>query len=218
MKRAERHHLQQDEVRTGLNWFIHFYETWQREILIGLGIAAFAALLFLALFLVRSHAQNVQSREIGEVVGLSQDLPTKPENAAKLEALAAKGPAARLACLELAGYWTGKGDFAKAESFLARIPAAPKDLLYYQAEDLKAQTFVRKKDYAKAAAIYQKLRDEKPKSYPLDAVLFHLAEVYELQGQKKEALDLYTKLQSEYSQTYFGYEASMKASRLALQK
>lgn len=218
MKRTERHHLKEDEVRMGVDWFIHIFETWQREILIGAGIAAFAVLLFLALFLVRSHAQTVRSQAIGQVVTLSQDLPTKPENLAKLEALAAKGPAVRLACLELAGYWTGKGDYAKAESFLARIPAAPKDLLYYQAEDLKAQTLVRKKDYAKAAAIYQKLRDEKPKVYPVDAVLFHLAEVYELQGRKKEALDLYTKLQAEYSQTYYGYEASMKASRLALQK
>ncbi len=218
MKRTERHHLKEDEVRMGVDWFIHIYETWRREILIGAGIAAFAVLLFLALFLVRSHAQNLQSQAIGQVVSLSQDLPTKPENLAKLEALAAKGPAARLACLELAGYWTGKGDYAKAEPYLARIPAAPKDLLYYQAEDLRAQVLVRKKDYAKAAAIYQALRDEKPKAYPQDAILFHLAEVYELQGQKKEALDLYTKLQSEYTQTYFGYEASIKASRLALQK
>jgi len=45
-----------------------------------------------------------------------------------------------------------------------------------------------------------------------------LAEAYEMGGHKKEALELYTKLQSEYSQTYYGYEASMKASRLALQK
>lgn len=218
MKRTERHHLKEDEVRMGLDWFIHIYETWQREILIGAGVAALAVLILLGLFLVRSHAETVQSQAIGEVVALSQDLPTKPENLAKLEALAAKGPAVRLACLELAGYWTGKGDYAKAESSLARIPAAPKDLLYYQAQDLKAQVFVRKKDYAKAAAIYQALRDEKPKAYPLDAILFHLAEVYELQGQKKEALDLYTRLQSEYNQTYYGYEASTKASRLALQK
>ena len=218
MKRTERHHLKEDEVRMGVDWFIHIYEMWQREVLIGAGVVAVAALIFLALFLVRSHAQSVQSRAIGEVVSLSQDLPTKPENLARLEALTAKGPGARLACLELAGYWAGKGDYAKAESYLGRIPAVPRDLLYYQAEDLRAQTLLRRKEYAKAAAVYQKIRDEKPKDYPLDAALFHLAEVYELGGQKKEALDLYSKLQTEYSQTYYGYEASMKASRLALQK
>ncbi|MGA2362201.1 MAG: tetratricopeptide repeat protein [Candidatus Aminicenantales bacterium] len=218
MKRTERHHLKEDEMRTGLNWFIHFYESWQKEILIAAGVIVFAALVFMALLLVRFHAQGVQSRAIGEVVSLSQDLQTKPENLAKLEALSGRGAGARLACLELAAYWAGQGDDAKAESYLGRIPAAPKDLLHYQAEDLKAQTLIRKKEFDKAITIYRKIQDEKPKAYPLDAVLFHLAEAYELKGQKKEALDLYTKLQSEYSQTYYGYEASMKAGRLALQK
>jgi tetratricopeptide (TPR) repeat protein len=218
MKRTERHHLQEDGIRTGLNWFVHFYETWQKEILIGAGVVVLAALVFTGLLLLRAHGQGVQSQALGEVVSLSQDLETKPGNLTRLEALASKGSAARIACLELAGYWAGKGDYAKAESYLASIPAAPKDLLYYQAEDLKAQTLLKKKEFDKAISIYQKIRDDKPKAYPLDAVLFHLAEAYELKGQKKEALDIYTRLQSEYSQTYYGYEASMKAGRLALQK
>jgi tetratricopeptide (TPR) repeat protein len=218
MKRAERHHLKEDEIRTGLNWFVHFYETWQREILIAAGVVVFAAVVFGALLLLRAHAQSVQSRALGEVVTFSQDLETKPENLAKLEALSAKGAGARMACLELAGYWAGKGEYAKAESFLGRIPASPKDLLYYQAEALKGQVHVKKKEFDKAIAIYRKVEAEKPKVYPLDAVLFHLAEAYEQSGQKKEALDLYTRLQTEYSQSYYGYEASMKAGRLGLQK
>jgi tetratricopeptide (TPR) repeat protein len=218
MKRTERHHLKEDEIRTGLNWFVHFYETWQKEIMIAAGVLVFAAVVFAGLLLLKSHAQGVQSRAVGEVVSLSQDLETKPENLTKLEALANGGAAARFACLELAGYWGGKGDYDRAEGFLNKIPATTKDLLYYQAENLKAQMFLKRKQFDKAIAIYQKIESEKPTSYPLDAVLFHLAEAYELKGQKKEALDLYTKLQSEYSQTYYGYEASMKAGRLGLQK
>jgi tetratricopeptide (TPR) repeat protein len=218
MKSTERHHLQENEMRTGLNWFLDFYEKWQTEVLIAVGVVVFAAAVFALLLFVRSHTQSVQSRALGDVVSLSQDLETKPENLTKLEALAGQGSAARIACLELASYWAGKGDYVKAEAYLGRIPAAPKDLSYYQAEDLKAQILLKKKDFDKAIAIYEKIRSEKPKSYPLDAVLFHLAEAYELKGQKKEALDLYTKLQSEYAQTYYGYEASMKAGRLGLQK
>jgi tetratricopeptide (TPR) repeat protein len=218
MKRTERHHLKEDEMVTGLNWFVDFYETWKREIFIAAGVLVCAAVVFAALFLVRAHAQSVQSRALGDVADLSQDLEAKPENLGKLESLASGGPAARFACLELAAYWAGKGDGAKARSCLDRIPAVPKDILFYQGQDLKAQLFVKDKEYDKAIAIYQQVRTEKPKSYPLDAVLFHLAEAYELKGQKKEALDLYTTLQTEYAQTYFGYEASMKASRLGLQK
>lgn len=218
MKRTERHHLKEDEMVTGLGWFVDFYERWQREILIAAVVLACAAVVLTALFLLRAHTLAVRSRALGEVVTLSQGLETSPGNLAKLEALASGGPAVRIACLELAGYWAGKGDPAKAETYLGRIPAAPKDILYYQSEDLKAQLLLKKKEFDKAIAIYLRIRDEKPKTYPLDAVLYHLAEAYELKGQKKEALDLYTTLQSEYSQTYFGYEASMKAARLGLQK
>jgi len=218
MKSTERHHLKENEMRTGLNWFLDFYEKWRTEILIAAACVVFAAALFTALLFVRGHAQSVQSRALGDVVSLSQDLATKPENLTKLEASAGQGSAARIACLELASYWAGKGDYPKAEAYLSRIPAAPKDLSYYQAEDLKAQILLKKKEFDKVIAIYEKIRNEKPKSYPLDAVLFHLAEAYELKGQKKEALDLYTALQSDYAQTYYGYEASTKAGRLGLQK
>jgi len=218
MKRTERHHLKEDEMLTGFNWFVDFYEKWRRELLIATGVLACAALVFGALILVRAHALGVQSRALGDVVSLGQDLEAKPESLGRLEALTSGGPAARLACLELAGYWAGRGEAAKAETYLGRIPSAPKDILYYQAEDLKAQMFIRKKEFDKAIAVYQEVRAEKPKTYPLDAVLFHLAEAYELKGEKKEALALYTTLQSEYAQTYYGYEASTKAARLGLQK
>lgn len=218
MKRRERHHLKEDEIRTGLNWFLQFYEDWKREVLIGAGVLVFVAAVFGALLLVRSHTRAVQSRAMSEVLSLSQDLETKPENMTKLEALAGRGSAGRMACLELAAYWAGKGDAAKAETFLGRIPGTPKDLLYYQAESLKARLFVEKKEFDKAIAIYRKIEEEKPKSYPLDAALYALAEAYELKGQKKEALDIYTEVRSTYAQTYYGEEAATKAGRLGLQK
>jgi tetratricopeptide (TPR) repeat protein len=218
MKRTERHHLKEDEMRTGLNWFLKFYEDWKREVLIGAGVLVFAAAVFGALLFIRSRAQAVQSRAVSEVLALSQDLGAKPENVAKLEALSGGGPSARMACLELASYWAGKGDDAKAETYLDRIPGTPRDLLFYQAESLKAQIFVWRKEFDKAIAIYRKIEEEKPKSYPLDAALYALAEAYELKGQKKEALDLYTVVRSDYPQTYYGEEAAMKAGRLGLQK
>ena len=218
MKRTERHHLKENEMQEGFSWFVDFYDKYRREILMAGVVAAVAIVVFGALFLIRSHTRAVRSRAVGEVVSLAQELPTKPANLGRLETIASAGPAARLACLELAGYWACQGDAAKAESYLGRIPAAPKDDIYYQAEDLRGQLLVKKKAYDQAIAVYQKVREEKPKSYPLDVVLFHLAETYELKGQTKEALDLYSTLQADYSQTYFGYEASMKAARLGLRK
>lgn len=218
MKRAERHHLQENEMTHGLSWLVEFLKKWRKELSIVAGAAAFAAVVFVALVLIRSHTQSVQSRIIGEINALAAEAGQKPEKLAELDKLAGKGRYARLANLELAKYWTERGDWAKAESYLGRIPGSRKDLLYYQTEDLKAQVALGKKEYDKAIAIYSKVRDEKPKVYPLDAVLFRLAESHELKGETKVALDIYKKLQEEYTQTYFGYEASLKVGRLGLQK
>ncbi len=215
MKRTERHHLQEDGMAHGLSWLVEFVKRYTREVAIVAGALVFAAVAFGALVLVRSHSRSVQSRAIGEVAAAAAQ---KPEKLADLEKLAGERRTSRMANLELAKYHAQRGDWAKAESFLGRISGAQKDLLYYQTEDLRAQVALGKKEFDKAIAIYKKASEEKPKVYPLDALLFHLAESHELKGETKEALDIYKKLQEDYSQSYYGYEASLKAGRLGLQK
>jgi len=214
MKRTERHHLKEDEIAHGLSWFFEFFKAWRREIFLAAGALALAALIFAGLTLVRAHALSVQSRVVGEVGDLADLVAEKPEKLADLEKLAGEKRYGRRAGLELARYWAERGDWAKAEAALGRLPGSAKDLLYYQAEDLKAQLALGKKDYDRAIGIYEAMRDEKPKVYPLDAVLFHLAECYELKGDTAEALTIYKKLQEGYTQSYYGYEASLKATRL----
>jgi tetratricopeptide (TPR) repeat protein len=214
MKRAERHHLKEDEMAHGLSWLADFYGVYKREILIVAGAVVFAALVFGALLIVRVQARSAQSRAIGEVGDLAAEAADKPEKLADLEKLAEKARTARLASLELAKYWAERGDWAKAESFAERIADGRKDLLHFQAENLKAQIALGRKDFDKAIAIYKKAIDEKPEAYPVDALLFHLAEAHELKGETQAAIDLYKKLQEEHAQSYYGYEASQKAGRL----
>jgi tetratricopeptide (TPR) repeat protein len=214
MKRTERHHLKEDEMAHGLSWLADFFIKFKREILLVAGAVVFAAVVFGALLIVRAHGRSVQSRAIGEVGELAAAAVDKPEKLADLENLAGKARTARLANLELARYWAERGDWAKAESFAGRIPDGRKDLLHFQAEDLKAQIALGRKDFDKAIAIYKKAIDEKPEAYPVDALLFHLAESHELKGEVQAATDLYKKLQEEHAQSYYGYEASLKAGRL----
>jgi tetratricopeptide (TPR) repeat protein len=214
MKRAERHHLKEDEMAHGLSWLVDFFNAYKREIRIVAAAVVFAALVLGALLIVRAQARSVQSRAVGEVGDLAAAAAEKPEKLADLEKLAGKARTARLANLELAKYWAERGDWSKAESFAGRIADGRKDLLHFQAEDLKAQIALGRKDFDKAIAIYKKAIDEKPEVYPLDALLFHLAESHELKGETQAALDLYKKLQAEHAQSYYGYEASTKAGRL----
>ncbi len=218
MKRTERHHLKEDDMAQGVHWLVAFFEKYKREIYIVAGAVAFAAVVFAGLLVVRSHARGVRSKAVGQVTALAAEVAQKPEKLADLEKLSAKGQTARLANVELARYWAEKGDAAKAGSYLAKLPAGPKDLLFYQAEDLKAQIALGQKDFDAAIAIYKKVVDEKPKVYPADAALFHLAESRELKGETAAALELYKKLQADYAQSYFGYEAALKVGKLEARK
>lgn len=215
MKRAERHHLKEDEMAHGLSRLADFVKSFQREIMIVAGALVFVAVVLGALAMVRARGRNVMSRAIGEVGDLAAAAVDDPAKLADLEKLAAKGPAARLANLELARYWAAKGDWTKAGEYAGRIDGGRKDLLHYQAEDLKAQIALGRKDFDAAIAIYRKAVDEKPVAYPVDALLFRLAESHELKGETAAALDIYKKLQEEHAQSYYGYEASLKAGRLA---
>ena len=218
MKRTERHHLKEDDMAQGVHWLVAFFEKYKREISIVAGAVVFAAVVFAGLLVFRSHARGVRSKAFGQVTALAAELAQEPERLADLEKLSAKGQTARLANVELARYWAEKGDAAKAGSYLAKLPAGPRDLLFYQAEDLKAQIALGQKDFDAAIAIYKKVVDEKPKVYPADAALFHLAESRELKGETAAALELYKKLQADYAQSYFGYEASLKVGKLEARK
>ncbi len=214
MKRAERHHLKEEGIAVGMGKVVQFMKAYQREALIVAGALAFVAVILGALALVRAHGRSVMSRAIGEVGALATAAVDQPEKLADLEKLAGQGRTARMANLELARYWAERGDWAKAASFAERIADGRKDLLHYQTEDLKAQIALGRKDFEAAIAIYRKAVDENPEAYPIDALLFGLAESHELKGDTAAALEIYQKLQTEHSQSYFGYEASLKTGRL----
>lgn len=214
MKRVERHHIKEDGLAIGLGKAARFLKAHEKELrTVALGLAAILVLA-LAVMAVRGRVRAKDNRIVTEILALRAGLDQKPENLGKIEKLAGPRGARRLAHLELATYWIEKGDLVKAESALKQIAPGGRDLLAYQARDLQGQLEIKRKAYDQAIALYKAIEAEKPASYPLDAVLFHRAQAHELKGETKDALDLYKKLQADYPGTYYGYEASTKASRL----
>jgi tetratricopeptide (TPR) repeat protein len=214
MKRAERRQLKEDEFVSGITRFLELAKTWERELLIGLGVLVLLVLVFLGITFLKNRGLRAESRVVGEIFSLRADLDKKPENLARLEKLAGPGKYARVAYIALAAYWLEKGDLEKAEKNAAAVKASRRDFVAYEAQDLLAQVLVRKKDFGRALEIYARIEKEKPASYPLDAILFHKAEALELKGDVREALAVFKRLQEEYNQTYYGYEASLKVGRL----
>ncbi len=218
MKRTERHHLKEDQMAHGVHWLARLIRDYRREIAIVAAALAFAAVVFGALLAVRARTRSVRSRAVAQVGAAAAAVAQDPGRLADLEKLAAKGRTARPATLELAKHWAEQGDWARASSALEKLPSGRKDLLHYQAEDLKGQIALGQKDFDRAIAIYTAITDAKPEAYPLDAALFRLAESHELKGDIAAALGIYKKLQADYAQSYFGYEASLKVGRLEARK
>lgn len=214
MKRKIKKQLKEDELATGFQKFLEFAKTWQKEVIIFAVVVAVLAALYGSFQLIRAQQTKKESRRVGEILALRADLAKNPQNVAKLEQLGGTEKAARLVFISLATYWIEQGNLDKALASLAKIKDIPKDFFYYQAQDLTAQVEILKGRYDQAIQILKKIEEAKPKDYLLDVVLYHHAEALEKKGQPKEARDLYKKVQDEYAQTYFGYDASAKVKKL----
>jgi predicted negative regulator of RcsB-dependent stress response len=218
MKKTIKKQLKEDEFITDVNKFWDFVRKWQKEIMIAAVALGAVVLVFFGFKLLKAQQVKRDSRELGRILEIRSSLAKNPQDAAKLEQAAAKGKFARVAALELATYWVEQGQLDKAQTALALIKDVPKDFSYYQGCDLAAQIAILKGDYDAALAILKKVEDEKPKDYILDAVQFHHAEALEKKGSVAEALAIYKKLQAEYAQSYYGYDASLRARKLEAAK
>lgn len=214
MKRKIKKQLKEDELVTGFQKFLEFAKTWQKEVIIFVVIVAVLTALYGSFQLIRAQQAKKESRRVGEILALRADLAKNPQDVAKLELMSGTEKTARLASISLATYWIEQGNLDKALASLAKIKDTPKDFFYYQAQDLTAQVEILRGRYDQAIQILKKIEEAKPKDYLLDVVLYRHAEALEKKGQSKEALALYKKVQDEYAQTYFGYDASAKVKKL----
>ena len=218
MKRIVRKQLKEDEFVSVFNKTVHYIREHTRELItFFVAIVVLAVIIFGVRFISRQNLKK-ESQLLSQILELQTDLDQKPENLAKLEELAGGGKFSRMAYTALASYWVENGDLEKAQSYLEEFPQKNKDVLFYQAQNLLAQVHFQKKEYDKAIEIYRKIEEDDPGSYSLDVVLFHKAEVHEEMGETNEALALYRKIQEEYSQTYYGFDASQKIRELESKK
>lgn len=214
MKRVMRKRLKEDEFVSTLTKIFDLAKKRSRELLLGAAVLAVILLVVLVSNAIKAQSVKKDSHLLAEILEISSQLDDNPDKVVGLEALAGNGKFARIAYLKLASYWIEQGDSEKAKSYLEKVPDKRKDITYYQAQDMLAQVFLRDKEYDRAIAIYKTIEEEDQKDYALDAVLFHMAEAHEGKGELDKALELYKRVQDEYSQTFYGYDAAKKVTEL----
>lgn len=214
MKRTERKQLKEDELATGLSRFLKWAKQHEKEfIALAAGLVAIL-LIIIVVRLVMDYQRSKEAGYLSEVLALRADLENKPDNLGKLQQMSKKTRYGRIASLALASYYLEKNELQKAEEVLSGVKDKGRDLVHYQILDLYAQIKVKKGQYDEAINLYRQMEKEKPKSYPLDVLLFHLAETYEKKGDKQSALEVYRVLEKDYQNTYFGYQAALKAMQI----
>lgn len=218
MKRIKRKQLKEDEFVTTISKIVDFAKRRSKELIAGAMAIVCIIIIFLAVKAIRAQAVKKDSRLLADIIELDSQLRDDPDKITELENLAGNGKFSRVAYLKLAAYWIEQGDTEKAKSYLQRVPRRNKDLIYYQAQDLLGQIYIMSKEFDKAIDIYKTIEEENPKDYTLDPVLFHKAQAYEQKGEIEVALELYKKVQDEFSQTFYGYDASQKVKELEQKK
>lgn len=218
MKRVVKKQLKEDEFVSTMTKIWNFIQARTKEIIIGVAVLIFLGLLYVGFRFIRAQQMRKESRLITQLLELRSTANSKPEDLAALEKMAGSGKYARLGYVLTATYWVERGDLEKAKESLGKIKSSPQDFIYFQARDLLAQVNSMQKDYDQAIEIYTKIEEAKPKDYCLDAVLFHKAEALEAKGSTPEAVALYKKVQEQYPQSYFGFDAAERARKIEAAK
>jgi TolA-binding protein len=102
--------------------------------------------------------------------------------------------------------------FGKMDSLITLFPEhSLEDDVWY----LKAKVFVRKRDYAQAALMYQAVVEKYPEDIRADNSMFALAELYETHlNDVEKAKALYEKIFVDYSGSTFAVEARKRFRKL----
>jgi len=218
MKKVMRKRLKEDEFVSTMTKLVNLAKKWSRQLIMGVTAVVVIILAILISNAIKAQAVKRDSRLLGDILEISTQLNDNPEKVADLEALAGNGKFSRIAYLKLAAFTIEQGDSGKAKSYLEKMTDDRKDITYYQAQDMLAQVFFRDKEFDKAIAIYKTIEEEGQKDYALDAVLFHMAEAHEGKGELDIALELYKRVQEEYAQSFYGFDASKKVTELEEKK
>ena len=214
MKRVMRKRLKEDELVSTMTKLVDLAKKWSRQLIL---VSAAVVIIILAVLIsnaIKAQAIKRDSRILADILQISAQLGENPDKVVELESLAGDGKFSRIAYLKLAAFAVEQGDSEKAKSYLEKMTDRRKDITYYQAQDMLAQVYIREKEYDKAITTYKNIEEADQKDYALDAVLFHMAEAHEGKGELDIALEIYKRVQEEYAQSFYGFDASKKVTEL----
>ncbi len=218
MKKKVKRQLKTDEFANFMNRLFDFFKANQREFTIAAAAVLFITLVFLSVRYVQGVNARKQSVILGQILQLESEIKDQPDRLVELGQMAGKGKFGRLAAIKAAALNFERGQAEKAVGFLLSVPDNPKDMVYYQARDLLGQIYFAQQQYDEALAVFSEIERENPKIYPLDIVLYRKAQVLAARNDVELALETYTRLTTDFPNSYYGYEATREVQKLEEKK
>ncbi len=218
MKKKVKRQLKTDEFANFMNRIFDFFKSNQREFTIAGAALLVIALVFLSVRYVQAVNSRKQSEILGQILQLESEIKDNPDSLVELEQMAGKGKFGRLAAIKAAALNFERGRTGKAVELLQNVPSAPKDMVYYQARDLLGQIYFSQQQYDEALAVFSEIERENPRVYPMDIILYRKARVLAARNDVDLAIEAFTKLQTDFPNSYYGYEATREAQKLEEKK
>lgn len=240
MKRAERHHLKQDELLTSLDHTAFWLGAHRKPLLIGgvavlaLGVAGFGGKLYLDSRDRKAEAAFAQALNIHHGhVGTSSDQAADGSDTHPRFSTAEERYLAALDAMEKVGrdfprqkqgrqarYYValcqwGLGRLEDAEHNLQEVTWGSRDLQYYLAAAALAGVKSQRDDQAGAIELLRNLVEDPKNPMPKDHFLLRLAEAREKAGQLEEASRDYERLLEEYPDSALRSEADSRRQQLS---
>ena len=226
MKRTERHHLKENELRTLARDVRERVEGHQREAMLGLAAVGVVAVLALGFFAWREHVQRkvatllaaavaVKDARIGPPGTAEQGLRfnTERERAqaalTKFKVAADAYPstdAGLYARLQEAGTYMTLGNPAQAAAAYQQVIDKAGNAIYGQSARLGlAEAQSAQGQYDQAINAFKELAQRKDGPLPIDGILMQLGRTYLASGKRSDAQQTFNRLVDEFPESpYMG--------------
>lgn len=239
MRRAERHHLKQDEFVHWLDEVMAWGMDHQKNIINGGLVVVGAALLLGGLYIHRDRqaatAQVLLTEALRQFHGVvrtgegavpDQSVVTFSTAEEKyrtalesLEAVAAdyrRYDEGRHALYYAALSQVGLSDLEAADASLEEVRSADRDLIWYLASRALASVRSDRGEVSAAGELYRSLLEDADNPLPKDELLYSLAKLEERAGNLEQARQYYDRVLSEHPASPLSAEATTRSEIIAL--
>lgn len=208
MKKKEKEHLKEDPFINFIEKIIDFFKKFKKEILIGLAACSLIIILFVVIYIFRSHTIAQENKIYSAALNIKNSETLNPEEKIdQLEKLNNKKGISSIVQLYVASLYFENGKLKKAMKTISKFKGSDIKLINDEKKLLEAEIFAATSKEREALDILNKLVSDSKCEVSKDFILIRIAKIQIKTDQAKAAETNLKKLISDYPQSFYSNEA-----------